>query len=225
MGNGLNLPGVRNNPATTTKEEVESRAAASREGATSRPQPESQLPKPPETKEEVETRLDPTQPVSGDNADASNSPEETFLDPPTPAETRKDTLEGKDPNAEANEKLRDQLEGSLKDESKVTADDGAVRYSSHPIMNYKVGRFEFDNGLLTLRDDKDISEFRKLLEDPKFPRSERNRIKELDLSAAEAQSRLVRSQSPKASKAIGSDTGDRDPGKQVGKGRLEDSGE
>lgn len=182
-------------------------ATTSREGATSRPQSEETLPKPAESKSEVETRLDPTQPVSGDNAVASERPEETFLDPPTPAEERKDTLESEPkPPSEA--------------PKQPTADDGVARFSSHPIAKFKVGRFRFDNGLLELREEKDISEFRKILED--LPARERIRITELDLSAAEAQVRAVRAASPKTTKGIGSDTGDRDPGKQVGKGTLND---
>ena len=235
MTNGLKLGTGRATDATKGKDNVthedvgknaerpDAVETASREGATSRPHvADTGLPKPLETKDEVETRLDPTQPVSGDNADAVNAPEETFLDPPTPAETRKDTLEGRDSNEEAEAKLAKEREAIANEPKPETADDGAVRYSSHPIQNYKVGRFEFENGLLVLNEDEDIKEFEKILNDPKFPRSERARINKLDLSAAEAQVRLIRSQSPKASKSIGSEAGDRDPGKQVGKGTLGD---
>jgi hypothetical protein len=182
-------------------------ATTSREGATSRPQPESTLPKPPESKDEVETRLDRTQPVSGDNDVARQTPEETFLDPPTPGEERKDTLE-----------FEDVTESGLAPEPKPTADDGIVRFSSHPILKFKVGRFRFENGLLELRNEDDVDEFRKVLGD--LPTPERLRIKELDVSAAEAQVRKVMGDSPRASKGIGSDTGDREPNKQVGKGVL-----
>lgn len=186
---------------------VATQATTSREGATSRPQSEATLTKPPESEAEVETRLDPTKPVSGDNDVARQTPEETFLDPPTPAEERKDTLES---DAKGPEKAPVE-----------TADDGVVRYSSHPILKYKVGRFRFENGLLELKTEEDIEEFRKIHNS--LPPQEKIRVRELDLSAAEAQVRNVLKQSPRASKAIGSDTGDRDPGKQVGKGRLEDS--
>ena len=147
---GLNLPGVRDNPATTTKEEL-----AKRE------EPKTLTPNP--------------------------APE-----PPT---------------------------GEVV--SEPTADDGVVRYSSHPILRYKIGRWRFENGLLELRERADVEEFEEILK--KLPISERTRIKKLDVSAAEAQVRAVRETSPVASKAIGSETGDRDPGKQVGKGTLEDS--
>lgn len=188
MSNGLNLQNVRNNPAT----------------------------KGPETEQDVKDRLNPTQPVSGDNDVASQSPEEVKNDPPTPAEERKDTLASKD--------LRDKLEASVKDaeESNAkskSADDGAVRYSSHPILRYKLGRFRFENGLLTLREQKDIDDFEENLKH--LPASERIRIKKLDLSAAEAQVRAVLENGPKASKRIGSETGDRQPSNQVGKGTLE----
>lgn len=187
---------------------IANQATTSREGATSRPQPESTLPKPPESKDDVETRLDPTQPVAGDSNVTDESPEKTFLDPPTPAEERKETLE-KD------------SKGPSEAPKQPTADDGAVRFSSHPIQKFKVGRFRFDNGLLTLTKLEDIADFRKTL--GQLPPAERIRIKELDVSAAEAQVRAAIANSPKASKNIGSDTGDRDPGKQVGKGVLGES--
>jgi hypothetical protein len=185
---------------------IANQATTSREGATSRPQPESTLKKPPETTDEVETRLDLTKPVSGDNDVARQTPETTFLDPPTPAEERKDTLESDDV---AKPELATK---------QPTADDGVVRWSSHPILKYKVGRFRFENGLLELRSDEDIEDFQKIHDD--LPKPEQIRIKKLDLSAAEAQVRKVLGDSPKASKGIGSDTGGRDPGKQVGKGVL-----
>jgi hypothetical protein len=242
---GLNLGDGRANGATVSKEELAKREAerkeedskrndkaeqtppletASREGVTSRPHLPDTLEKPLESKAEVDVRLDPTKPVSGDDATAQERPEETFLDAPTPAEHRKDTLEGRDSNAVANANIEAEKRVVLEDEKRAreSVADDATRYSSHPIMNYKVGRFQFEDGLLTLKDDEDVKEFEKLLDNPKFPRSERARIKKLDLSAAEAQSRAVRANQPKASKSIGSESGDRDPGKQVGKGTLGD---
>jgi hypothetical protein len=103
----------------------------------------------------------------------------------------------------------------------ATADDGVVRWSSHPILKYKVGRFRFENGLLELREPQDVEDFQHIHDN--LPKPEQIRIKKLDLSAAEAQVRKVLGDSPKASKGIDSDTGGRDPGKQVGKGELGDS--
>lgn len=105
-------------------------------------------------------------------------------------------------------------------EATASADDGVVRYSSHPILKYKIGRFRFENGLLELTEKKDIEDFERTLK--QLPRSESIRLKKLDLSAAEAMVRAVRELSPRASKAIGSESGDRDPAKPKGTGRLED---
>lgn len=223
MTNSLNLgTGIANGATKATAAKDPTPVGSSREGATSRPIPEGAAEKPVETKDEVETRLDPVQPVSGDNAVASQTPEETFLDPPTPAEERKDTLEGVDSNEEAAAKLATEAaELERQHNAGPSADDGARRWSSHPIQNYSIGRFHFENGLLTLRDSDDIAEFEKILDDKNLPRAERARVTELDVSAAEAQVRAVRETQPRASKAIGSESGDRDPGKQVGRGTLE----
>jgi len=104
-----------------------------------------------------------------------------------------------------------------------TADDsGTVRFSSHPIARYTIGEFSFENGLLTLTDPEKIERFRKVLK--ALPRSESNRIVELDVSAAEAQVRLLRDMQGGATKVTDSSVGDRAPNNQVGKGKLEDSG-
>lgn len=246
MSNGLNIPGIRNNPATTTKEELAKRNQPTHEDVgklADRPDavakgpevnpnitPQSRPTPHREGAEDVATRLDPTQPVSGDSDAASKSPAAVAADPPTPASERKDTLETQDKLKEHNTMVTEstadatQLEAQLAATNVAageTADDGVVRYSSHPILNYGIGRFKFDNGLLALREKKDIDEFEKTLE--QLPISERTRIKKLDLSAAEAQIRAVRDANPGASKAIGSESGDRDPGKKIGSGTLGDS--
>lgn len=105
-------------------------------------------------------------------------------------------------------------------EATVSADDGVVRYSSHPILKYKIGRFKFENGLLELREKKDVEDFEATLK--KLPRSESIRLKKLDLSAAEALVRATREAGPKATKGIGSEIGDRDSNNKRGTGRLED---
>lgn len=63
-----------------------------------------------------------------------------------------------------------------------SGDEPAVRYSSHPIANFRLGRFRFDRGLLNL-DSQDASEFEDLLE--QLPVTERRRITKLDVRAAE----------------------------------------
>lgn len=103
----------------------------------------------------------------------------------------------------------------------ASADDGVTRYSSHPITKYKVGRFQFVNGLLELRKPEDVKDFERVLE--QLPRSERIRLKKLDLSAAEAQVRAVKAASPHVSRAIDSASGDRGPDKPIGRGDLHDS--
>lgn len=64
-------------------------------------------------------------------------------------------------------------------------DKTAVQYTSHPIANYKLGRFQFSNGVLSLTKDSDVEEFEKLLNDDNLPTIERNRVKKIDLARAE----------------------------------------
>ena len=56
-------------------------------------------------------------------------------------------------------------------------DDGETVYSSHPIANYRIGRWQFENATLRLKGD-DVSEFEKFRE--KLPPVERNVVKKLD---------------------------------------------
>jgi hypothetical protein len=58
----------------------------------------------------------------------------------------------------------------------------ATMFSSHPISGFKVGRFQFVNGQLTLTGD-DVAEFEKLLE--KLPVRDRSRVRKIDRAAAE----------------------------------------
>lgn len=57
-------------------------------------------------------------------------------------------------------------------------------FSSHPIQRFKLGRFQFDRGTLTLSGD-DLSEFEKLLNSDKLPARDRNVVKEIDRESAE----------------------------------------
>lgn len=95
-----------------------------------------------------------------------------------------------------------------------------ARYSSHPIENYSVGNYVFEKGLLTLTGDE-IAVFDKLLET--LPPQESNRIKKLDVEAAD---RIVRemlaNQKAAATQVNDSSIGERAT-PVIGKGKLEDS--
>lgn len=72
----------------------------------------------------------------------------------------------------------------VKGSSRSLADDSepAARYSSHPIANYRLGRFHFDRGLLNL-DSDDAAEFERLYQ--QLPITEQRRVTKLDVGAAE----------------------------------------
>lgn len=71
-----------------------------------------------------------------------------------------------------------------------------------PIQRFKIGRFQFEKGVLNLYEDSDVSDFRKLLEG--LPPVDRNQIKIIDREAAE---RLVRPVEPGATKQFDSSVG------------------
>lgn len=98
---------------------------------------------------------------------------------------------------------------------------GERKWTSSPIQRYKLGRFRFENGLLTLNDAKDIAEFEQLYSE--LPRAEQSRVKEVSLAMAEAVSREYMKNRARATKGIGSETGDRQPQNQTGTGTLGDS--
>lgn len=83
-----------------------------------------------------------------------------------------------------------------------------IQYSSHPIRNYRVGRFQFDNGLLTLDSDEDNYDFLSIIDSKGFPTRERHLIKLLDMAAAESLSKEYQRKSG-ATKAIDSSVGER----------------
>lgn len=98
-------------------------------------------------------------------------------------------------------------------------------YSSHPIANYRVGRFRFERGLLRLNDE-DNSDFEKILE--KLPATERARVKKLDLAKAEQIVKERLAEGARATKQFDSSTGERaaDPmGARIGTGALGDESE
>ena len=57
-------------------------------------------------------------------------------------------------------------------------------YSCLPTKNWQIGRFKFSDGQLHLSDSADIEEFEKILNHPKFPISERTKIKTIDFDLA-----------------------------------------
>lgn len=82
-------------------------------------------------------------------------------------------------------------------------------FTSHPIVNYKVGKFKFEKATLNLYSETDVMDFSKLV--ASLPAGERQRIKKVDLQAAEAIAKQILESQGKASQAIDSTTGDRAP--------------
>ena len=93
-----------------------------------------------------------------------------------------------------------------------------VRWSSHPIVRYTVGDFQFENGLLTLATQEEADAFQAVFDT--LPIYERTRLNKIDVAAAEALVRERFGQTGGATKGIDSATGDRAPNKQVGSGDL-----
>jgi len=93
-------------------------------------------------------------------------------------------------------------------------------YTSHPVENFRIGRFVFEKGLLNLSGD-DVAAFEALHES--LPPMEKNRIRKLDVAAAEAFVRdLLENAKPAATQAFDSSIGERAK-PVVGTGKLEDS--
>lgn len=74
--------------------------------------------------------------------------------------------------------------------------------TSLPIMNFKIGRFQFTRGVLNLFEDKDVTDFRALVKT--LPPADRNQLKIVDREAAEA---MVRPIEPGATKQFDSSVG------------------
>lgn len=96
-------------------------------------------------------------------------------------------------------------------------------YTCHPIMRFKFGDFQFNNGLLKIESVEEHEEFLKGLNHPKLPPSERIKIRAVDVKVAEAMVRERLKAPGGATKSIDSSTGDRKTGDQIGQGKLEDS--
>jgi len=75
-------------------------------------------------------------------------------------------------------------------------------YTSAPVMNLKVGKFQFTKGVLTLTDPDDIAMFEKLLRG--LPPRERNAIRTISIEKAE---QMVRPIEPGMTKAFDSAVG------------------
>lgn len=95
----------------------------------------------------------------------------------------------------------------------------SIMYSSHPIANYSIGRFQFTNTVLTLDNEKDQADFQKLHDS--LPPAEKNRIKKIDVDAAEQFVKQVLSMQPKATQTIDSSMGG-EATRSVGTGNLTD---
>lgn len=128
--------------------------------------------------------------------------------------------EKEEPMTDRNQKFLDQLDG--KDTAPQPV-EGKIQYTSHPILNYKLGtRWQFENGLLTLENEEEEQEFLKSINSKNFPPRERARIRKLDFAAATALSRahIARSHT---TQQIDSSTGERpDNAPRVGTGDLLD---
>lgn len=119
-------------------------------------------------------------------------------------------------------KLQEQL--AIQDHANaISLDQKGTQYTSHPISNFRVGRFRFDKGLLRL-DSDDASEFEALLKT--LPPTESSRVRKLDVEAAERIVRQRMASAPGATKSIDSSIGERpDLSASVGTGRLGDESE
>jgi hypothetical protein len=60
---------------------------------------------------------------------------------------------------------------------------GQVIFSSHPIQNFSIGRYSFENGQLTLEADE-VADFESFIN--KLPPADRMQIKKIDLGAVDA---------------------------------------
>ncbi len=74
--------------------------------------------------------------------------------------------------------------------------------TSLPVQRFKIGRFQFERGTLSLFTDEDVSDFRSLVK--QLPPADRNQIKIIDREAAE---RLVRPIEPGVTSQFDSSVG------------------
>lgn len=127
---------------------------------------------------------------------------------------------------DGNTKFLDGLD-ALTEGRETTAPSGAggkIQYSSHPILKYRIGKFEFENSILTLKNAAEEAEFLEVINHENFPERERHRIKKLDLAAAESISRAARATRSRTTQQIDSSVGERpNEAPRVGIGDLMDA--
>lgn len=110
-------------------------------------------------------------------------------------------------------------------DNETTAKPVGTQYTSHPISNYRLGRFKFVNGILNLTDETDLKEFESLLADKRLPERERARIQKIDVARAEAIVRERLANERKITQTTDSSVGDAHRNSpKVGTGDLADSG-
>jgi hypothetical protein len=102
----------------------------------------------------------------------------------------------------------------------VEVEQPKARYTSHPITNFRVGRFKFDKGQLALDNADEVAEFEKLLDS--LPPVEKMKVRKIDIAAAERISAEYRAAQGGPTKNTDSSTGERATPK-VGTGKLGDN--
>jgi hypothetical protein len=61
---------------------------------------------------------------------------------------------------------------------------GSKTWTSHPIGNYALGNFQFENGTLTLDDSEEIAKFESMLNDKNLPARDKALIQEVNVGRA-----------------------------------------
>lgn len=72
-------------------------------------------------------------------------------------------------------------------------------YTCLPLKNWQLGPFSFVDGQLSIRDEASVEEFESLINHPKFPTSDRVKIKTLNLELAE---KIAKDSIPAATKGM-----------------------
>ena len=89
-------------------------------------------------------------------------------------------------------------------------DKVVAQYTSHPIQRYRLGKFRFDNSVLSIKSEKDHDEFKEVLRDLESNNpAEFNRIRRLNVEAATRMVEARLAQQSRATKGFDSSVGDR----------------
>jgi hypothetical protein len=97
---------------------------------------------------------------------------------------------GADVQTELNDQSNDALAAGAVREAAYQAEDSSGQmpagktWTSHPIQNYSLGRFDFQQGILNLTESADIEEFEKLLNHPQLPIRDKQLIQEVNVDRA-----------------------------------------